>query len=454
MDKEEFTEKVRRFGRKHRLWRRGGSILAAVSGGPDSLALLLALSELAPSEGFRLGCCTVDHRLREEAEEETAFVASVCRGLGVPCWRETADVPAWRRAHGGSEETAARELRYAALRKRAAAEGFEKIAAAHHMGDQAETVLYHFLRGSGMTGLSGMRPEAENIIRPFLGVTRKEIEAYLAFWPYEPRHDRTNDLPCAVRNRLRLETIPALEAYNLRLTEALCRTAEILREEDSLLERLLDGREKDFVRRDGGISAEQALFRELPDGLARRMIRRIWERCGGRVPDFEETERVLAFLRNAGTGKKTSAAGTMAEARYGQLFFSAGSTRAGRTKNEAPPEWELLQEVRDEKPEAAGPDQLVLDADAAGPVRLRYPLPGDRFAPAGSKVTKKLFPYMNELHIPAEARRTWPLAAGDNHIYWIGFRKAGRYGAPSAETKRYLLLTLRRKQDEEHDERH
>lgn len=244
MDKEEFTEKVRRFGRKHRLWRRGGSILAAVSGGPDSLALLLALSELAPSEGFRLGCCTVDHRLREEAEEETAFVASVCRGLGVPCWRETADVPAWRRAHGGSEETAARELRYAALRKRAAAEGFERIAAAHHMGDQAETVLYHFLRGSGMTGLSGMRPEAEDIIRPFLGVTRKEIEEYLAFWPYEPRHDRTNDLPCAVRNRLRLETIPALEAYNPRLTEALCRTAEILREEDSLLERLLDGREK------------------------------------------------------------------------------------------------------------------------------------------------------------------------------------------------------------------
>ena len=121
------------------------------------------------------------------------------------------------------------------------------------------------------------------------------------------------------------------------------------------------------------ISAEQALFRELPDGLARRMIRRIWERCGGRVPDFEETERVLAFLRSAGTGKKTSAAGTMAEARYGQLFFSAGSTRAGRTKNEAPPEWELLQEVRDEKPEAAGPDQLLSNA-LVPPCKTSWPL--------------------------------------------------------------------------------
>lgn len=117
------------------------------------------------------------------------------------------------------------------------------------------------------------------------------------------------------------------------------------------------------------------------------MIRRIWERCGGRVPDFEETERVLAFLRSAGTGKRLPPRERWRKRATGGCFQRRKHPR--RTdENEAPPEWELLQEVRDEKPEAAGPDQLVLDADAAGPVRLRYPLPGDRFAPAGSKVTK------------------------------------------------------------------
>ncbi len=449
-----FLIKVRRFGRSRGLWRPGDRILAAVSGGPDSLALLLALHALADTEGFSLACCTVNHHLREEAAAETAFVAKVAGELSVPCIVEDADVPAWRRAHGGSVETAARELRYAALGRAAEAAGCRRIAAAHHKGDQAETVLYHVLRGSGVRGLAGMRPVSGCLIRPFLCVTREEITAYLRGFPYEPCHDRTNDIPDAVRNRLRLLLLPELEAYNPQIGEALCRTAEIAAAEDDYMEAETAKYEAALAARDGGLEAEAALFARMPAALARRLLRRIWQRCGGRTPDFTETERLLRFLHTAESGKWTSAAGTAVRLSGGRAFFYPGSTREGTEPPRAAGSWELVQTVTAEPPAARSPDEIVLDADAVGTVRLRFPAPGDRFAPKGFSGTKKLFPYMNELHIPAEARRTWPLAADERHIYWIGRKKASRYGAPSEKTKRWLRLALRRKSDGTDDERH
>lgn len=449
-----FLEKVRRFGQSRGLWRRGDRILAAVSGGPDSLALLLALAALAEEEGFSLACCTVNHHLREEAAEETAFVAQVAADLSVPCFIEDADVPAWRRAHGGSVETAARMLRYAALDRAAEAAGCGRIAAAHHKGDQAETVLYHLLRGSGTRGLAGMRPLSGRLIRPFLCVTREEIMAYLAGFPCTPCHDRTNDIPDAVRNRLRLLLMPELSSYNPQITETLCRTAEIAAAEDDYMEAETAKYEASLTARDGGLAAEAALFARMPEALARRLLRRVWTRCGGRVPDFTETERLLHFLRTAGNGKWTSAAGVALRLAGGEAFFYPGSTREGTEPPAGRDAWELVETVTDAPPEGVSSEELVLDADAVGQVRLRFPRPGDRFAPEGFAGTKKLFPYMNELHIPAEARRTWPLAADERHIYWIGRKKASRYGAPSKTTKRWLRLALRRTPDGTDDERH
>ena len=449
---EGFLETVRAFGRSRGLWRRGDRVLAAVSGGPDSLALLLALAALASEEGFALGCCTVDHRLREEAAEETAFVARVAADLGVPCRVEIADVPAWRKIHGGSEETAARELRYEALRRAAKEGGYGKIACAHHKDDQAETVLYHFLRGSGTEGLRGMRPLSGDIIRPFLCVSRREIEGFLSAYPYTPCHDRTNDVPEAVRNRLRLLLLPELRTYNPRITDALCRTAEILAAEDDWLEALTGEEEAKLTAADGGLLAERALFARVPEAAARRLLRRIGKRLAGRAPDFEDTEQLLSFVRTGEAGKWTSAAGTAVRLTRERAFFYPGSTRAG-TLPEGP-SWTLVQEVMETPPTHLDGAQCLLDADAVGRIRLRTPRPGDRFAPKGFAGTKKLFPYMNELDIPAAARPSWPLAADDRHIYWIGRQKASRYGAPSEKTRHFLLLTLRRKQDGTADEGH
>lgn len=442
-----FLDRVRRFGRSRGLWQRGSRILTAVSGGPDSLALLLAMTALAPEEGFTVACCTVDHHLREEAAEETAFVEAVCASLGVPCRTEQADVPAWRAIHGGSEETAARELRYEALRRAAREGGCDRIAVAHHRDDQAETVLYHLLRGSGSTGLAGMRPLSGDLIRPFLCVSRADITEFLKNYPWEPRHDRTNDIPEAVRNRIRLLLMPELARYNPRIAETLCRTAEILAAEDDYMEAQAAAQEQYLHEEKGMVSAEATLFRTLPEAVARRLLRRIWTRCGGKAPGFEDTERLLAFLRAGVHGKWMSAAGTAVRLQWGQAFFYPGSTREGTLPPEENAQWELVQTVTDTPPETMDGDSIVLDADAVGTVQLRFPRAGDRFAPLGFSGTKQLFPYMNELRIPAGARPAWPLAADDAHIYWIGRKKVSRYGGPSDRTRHFLLLTLRRKRN-------
>lgn len=443
LTREVFEEAVRRFGRGRGLWQRGSRILAAFSGGPDSLALLLALHAIREKEGFSLGCCTVNHHLRAEAEEEINFCASVAADLSIPFYRKDADVPAWRSLHGGSVETAARTLRYEALRSCAAAHGYDRIAAAHHKDDQAETVLYHLIRGSGMTGLRGMQPLAGDIVRPLLEHSRQDIEEYLSYFPYEPCHDRSNDVPDTARNQIRLQIMPLIRHINPRAADAMSRAAESLSEDEAFLMEKLQHPLEAIRWEDGRAAGNRESINHLPMALRRRLIRTLWQRLGAAVPSWEETERILHFLQEGQTGKWTSAAGAAVCIQYEEVLFQRGSTRKGLLwKNGA--EWELLAERFDEKP-LCGPDQILLDGDAAGIPRLRFLQEGDRFAPEGMEGTKKLSRLMNELHISRQARRLWPLAGDDHNIYWIGFLRQSRLARPTERTVHYLRLTLRRK---------
>lgn len=442
MESSGFLERVRQYGRAHGLWHRGDRILAAVSGGPDSLGLLLTLHALQKEEGFFLASCVVNHHLRMEAAEEAAFVKKVSADLSVPCVVKEVDVPGYRKIHGESVETAARELRYQALYEAARDLGCGLIALAHHKGDQAETVLAHLLRGSGLTGLSGMRPCLDGRIRPFLCVTKEEILDFLKAFPYAYCHDATNDVPDATRNKIRLTLLPLLQRYNPQIAGSLCRTAEILGEEDRYMEQAAET----ALRETGwdGTSFGLDTFGTFPLAMRRRMLRMAWEKSGGRVLSFEDMERMLDFLRNTETGRRTSAAGIILTLSYGRGYLARGSTRNGLAKGMPDEErWTLAIDIRDEKP-AAGENQLVLDADAVGQIQLRTRQTGDRFAPKGMEGTKLLTKYMKELQIPREERDRWPLAADGDRIYWICGKRVSRYGAPTTTTKRFMILTLRR----------
>mgnify|MGYP001017493752 CR=1 FL=1 len=181
--------------RAHDLLCPQRTLLVACSGGTDSLVLLEVLNILRAADGAQLVCAHYEHGIRgAEARADARFVAGFWAARGIPFVLGTGDVPAYARTHGLSIETAARICRYDFLHRVRAERGCDAVVLAHHADDQAETVLMHILRGSGLHGLSGMLPRAGDVIRPLLCCTKAELTAYCRERGIEARHDATNDV--------------------------------------------------------------------------------------------------------------------------------------------------------------------------------------------------------------------------------------------------------------------
>ena len=212
---------------------RPGICTVAFSGGADSTALLLCLFRLRETLAIDLRAVHVHHGIRgAEADRDAEFCREFCEKYGIPFQLVRVDVPAYAREQRLSVETAARRLRYEAL-EQAAPEG--DIATAHHAGDNAETVLFHLLRGSGMRGLRGILPRSGRIIRPLLGVEKQEILRFLAECGEHYVEDSTNSLPDASRNRLRADLIPLLLRENPAALKHIARTAAMLTEDEAFI---------------------------------------------------------------------------------------------------------------------------------------------------------------------------------------------------------------------------
>lgn len=469
--KENFLAKVSAYVKREALWEKRDRILAAVSGGPDSLALLLVLKLLSEREGIEIGCCCVNHHLRQAADEEAQFVKRVCRDWDIPVTVKHVNVKEAVK-NEGSFETAARELRYRALREVVLVGGYTKIAVAHHGDDQAETVLYHLLRGSGSGGLLGMKPINGDVIRPFLCTTKNEIKNFLSYFTYTPCHDESNDIEDVVRNRIRLSLMPELETYNPRVTDSLRRTAEILREEDSFMKEQAKVFISSAVEYNGSESIFSiGAFLGKHIALQRRIIREIARTATGRIPGFTGTERFIALIAEGRTGTMTSASGILLRIQYGRAIFSAGNTRKGyslpldisrmnhsgenlpadrliKSLWEKKGNWSFEKTILFERPRKIERNQFILDADKVGNIVLRYWENGDYFSPRGVKGRKKLSRVMSDLHISSEKRKNWPVIADENHIYWIAFLRGSNDGIPDGNTQRYLLITIKKENGE------
>ncbi|OLD40880.1 MAG: tRNA lysidine(34) synthetase TilS, partial [Nitrospirae bacterium 13_1_40CM_2_62_10] len=240
--RSQLAGRVAATARARGLLRPGDRVLAAVSGGPDSVALLSVLAALAPSWDLTLRAVHVNHGLRgAESDEDASFVAGLCDRLGVALAieRVTLAGPAGRR-RGRSLQEQAREARYAAMVRVATALRMDKIALGHTADDQAETLVMWMLRGSGTAGLAGIPPSrGPLVIRPLLDVGRAEIIAYLEAQGLPFRVDSSNAKPLYLRNRVRHELLPILKRFNPGLLGVLKRQAEILREEDLCLDQLV-----------------------------------------------------------------------------------------------------------------------------------------------------------------------------------------------------------------------
>lgn len=233
-----FLEKVKKTIQDHHMLEKGDFIVIGVSGGADSVALLAALCAFQKEYVFDIEVIHIHHGLRgEEADKDALFVKQLCQKWNVPCTVFAFDITKEAKKAGIGIEEMGRICRYQTFQKKAGKNG--KIAVAHHQNDQAETVLLNLCRGAGLSGLSGMSPIRENIIRPFLFVSRKEIESFLEKNKIPYCQDSTNKQQHYARNKIRLSVFPFLEKeINSKTIEHIATSASILAEEENFLEQL------------------------------------------------------------------------------------------------------------------------------------------------------------------------------------------------------------------------
>ncbi|NMA24554.1 MAG: tRNA lysidine(34) synthetase TilS, partial [Clostridiales bacterium] len=208
------------FADKHGMFPDGGLVLAAVSGGADSMCLLAALLELSEKRGFTVAAAHYNHRLRgDESERDARFVESFCRERGIALYSGAGDVAAFAGSAGLGTEEAARRMRYDFLNKTEENINAKRIATAHTADDNAETVLLNLTRGAGLSGLGGIPPKRGIIIRPMLTLTREDVVAYLTSRGVPYIEDSTNALEICGRNVIRRRVIPVLRELNPRFLE-------------------------------------------------------------------------------------------------------------------------------------------------------------------------------------------------------------------------------------------
>ncbi|HVA48778.1 MAG TPA: tRNA lysidine(34) synthetase TilS [Pirellulales bacterium] len=320
------------------------TVLAAVSGGADSVALLRGLQAVRTPGPGRLVVAHFNHALRAEADDDERFVRQLAERLGLQCVVARAERPAGPPKPASGMEEAARHARYDFLRATATEFGARYVATAHTADDQAETVLHRILRGTGIGGLSGMRRarslrEGVTLIRPLLTVRRAELVAYLAALGQPFREDATNLERRFTRNRLRHELLPQLaEQYNGQIADALLRLGRLAGE----AQEVIDGQVKQLLRRAVRWEAERLVFdctelAEQPRYVLRELLIAAWRRQGWReqAMGFDVWEALAdSLLATAASGRTAwpMLPGRIAVARHGDLLvLSVGGDSAGKT---------------------------------------------------------------------------------------------------------------------------
>lgn len=421
------------------LLKPGLRLAVGLSGGADSVALLLALAERASELGLVLHATHLHHGLRdEEADADLAFARDLAARLGLPFHQAHVDTAAEARANPATgkpaetiEETA-RRLRYQWFRTLLSATPLDAIATAHTLDDQAETVLAKFLRGAWTEGFSGIHPVVEfpegRILRPLLGATRAQVEAYLHSAGQSWREDSSNRHLTFTRNRIRHELLPLLETWNPRLREHLAQMAELARDEESWWQAelariapqlILPGRPV----RGGGRAAGAELALDIvklatqPVAMQRRLLRHAAAQLGA-APDFASTEalRALALIGRAGQ-KRELAQDLRAERTHRELRLSL---TAGALSPQPPAEYEIP--IPGEIDVPAFGLHIRIDAvptPAAQSARLRNWKPGDRVRLHHSSGPRKVKEVLERLRITGASRAHWPVLELGGRIIWM-----------------------------------
>lgn len=458
--REEVFSAVQRAITTHRLLQPGERVVVAVSGGADSIVLLHCLLRLRGPYSLDLCVAHFDHRLRETSRQDALFVEGVAASWGLPVTTGT-----WAREgrRNRSLQAEARQARYRFLEEVASRVGATKIALGHNRDDQAETVLLHLLRGSGLRGLRGMLPRSDQrLIRPLLDVGREEIEAYVKAHQLSFGEDPSNRDLRYRRNRVRWRLVPLLEReYNPSVTRGLARMAALIAEDEATLDEIARASLKGLVGIEGeticlGLSSLQALAPAIRRRILERAIRGVTPGAYLTASHLEAVDRLTA----PGGPKETSLPQDMRAWRaHGFLYVGRRRPESGSSpvREELPvpgevliPAWGVrveaaIQAVPMTDIRSAGPERAYVDwKQVVPPLEVRSWRSGDRFRPLGLKGSKKVQDLFVDAKVPRESREQVPIVTDQQGILWVSGFRIDERGRVGGATEQVLVLTLHR----------
>ena len=432
---------------KHRMLEPGQRVLAGVSGGADSVALLLVLQEL----GYTTGVAHLNHGLRgAESDGDERFVEELSSRLQIPFFSRKM-TPSGEHGNIEAAGRAARREFFANIMDHSS---FPKVAVAHNRNDRVETFLLHLVRGSGLEGLVSMAPVAGCTIRPLIEADRRDIEQYLQFRGQAWRTDATNANVALTRNRMRHVTIPELTRnFNPQLAVTLSKTIEVLQDEDQWMRSLAET----WLQKHGTFDIDKgevdaAALASAPVPLIRRVIRMALKRAGSSLKDvtFDHVEHVRRLLQEGKSGKFVQIPGEIVVSRdFGQLSFRRPSEPAPDfTYNlQIPGAVHIPElgrafraEIVDQEMISEDDSRVFVDGGRIGPyVRIRNWKPGDYYKPVGwpAGKLKKLF---QRARIPRSQRSRWPVFVTDSAIVWVASFPVSREFVPCGSSQKVVAL--------------
>jgi len=413
-------------------------ILAAVSGGLDSMVML----HLLHAAGYQLAVAHVNFQLRgADSDQDEAFVQAQCHRLALPCFTTRVDTEEFVKKHKVSIQMAARTLRYQWFAEVAAANGFTRIATAHHADDQVETILMNLVHGQSLEGLTGIPVRNGDVIRPLLFATRTEIEQYAATHQIAWREDASNQTGHYLRNQLRLDVVPLLQKINPNLTATMQRAQGLAQAEWRFLNEALERWKATHVQEQGeewkllkadlnGPDAVAILFHLLrPRGFNLAQCEDLVQALEGQPGKRFLSENFQAVIDRDGVwvGPLPAANGAVEIAR--------GTTEVTLGTRHLAFDWQPSAEI------PVDVNRACLDLDQlAFPLVWRKWQPGDRFVPLGMLGEKKVSDYLVDAKVPAlEKDRVTVLVSGNRVVWLVGHRIAHPARITPTTQKRVLI---------------
>lgn len=448
-------EKVKKYIEDNSLISKGDKIVVGVSGGPDSLCLLNILNTLKDEYDLTLIVAHVNHNLRDEAEFEANFVKETSEKLGLKFYLADVNINKLVKEKKKSCEEVAREYRYKFFNEILKENNANKIAVAHNLNDNAETILMNIIRGSGVEGIKGIRSKKDNLIRPLLCASRIEIEEYCSENKLTPMIDKTNFETLYTRNKIRNNIIPMLQEINPDVLSSINRLGDILSEEDEFISEYVDKMYNEILDKTNGIELDKNKFLTFSHGLKRRILRRAISDFKGNLVDisYKSLENATRIISNSKNGDMIKIAnGLKVIINYDKIkFIPKIETFDYEYELQIPgntyiPEIDLVINAEIKKADEVEnfikeSNKKFFDIEKTGKkLYVRNRRPGDSFLPNGLNGTKKIKDFFSDLKIPTEERARIPILTNENDIIWVmGFRTSKKF-LKDKNTKEVIIL--------------